>query len=62
MKKQKIMPEEILVYLHDTLEDGTPVYCVANKVDEIPEDISGDKVGIYFLNRVAKFTVKRELA
>ena len=61
MAKAKRMPQEILVYLCDTLEDGTPVYGVARNVEEIPEENDGEKVGIYILNRANNFRVRREL-
>lgn len=57
----KRLPKEILIYLDDTLEDGTPVYSVALNVDEIPEDKHGEKVGNYVLNNEATFRVRREL-
>lgn len=59
--KTKKMPKEILVYVCDALEDGTPVYAVALNVDEIPEDSHGDKVGNYVLNNEMVFRLKREL-
>ena len=61
MAKAKRMPQEILVYVCDTLEDGTPVYGVAHNVEEIPEENDGEKVGIYVLNRADNFRVRREL-
>lgn len=61
MAKAKRLPQEILVFVCDTLEDGTPVYGVAHNVEEIPEDSDGDKVGIYILNRTNTFRVRREL-
>jgi hypothetical protein len=57
----KRLPKEILVYTADHLEDGTPVYAVANNVNEIPEDADGEKVGNYVLNTVSSFRVRREL-
>lgn len=57
----KKLPKEILVYVSDTLDDGTPVYGVAANVDDIPEDSHGGKVGNYTLNREAVFRVRREL-
>lgn len=58
---KKRLPKEILVYVCDTLDDGTPVYGVAANVDDIPEDSHGDKVGVYTLNRESNFRVRREL-
>ena len=58
---KKQMPKEILVYVSDTLDDGTPVYAVATNAEEIPEDISGQRIGIYILNNSPMFTVHRSL-
>lgn len=58
---KKQMPKEILVYVSDTLEDGTPVYAVANNVEEIPEDTQGQRIGIYTLNTTSVFKVTRSL-
>jgi hypothetical protein len=55
------MPKEVLVYVCDYEEDGTPILAVVKNVNEIPEDSDGEKVGNYTLNRVATFKVKREL-
>ena len=55
----KKFSNEILVYVCD-YDDGKPIYAVADNVEELPEDIE-PKVGIYVLNRVAAFKVKREL-
>ncbi len=56
----KQLPKEILVYQCDEV-DGEPVYAVAHKVDEIPEDAHGQKVGNYVLNQQSTFRVRREL-
>ena len=56
----KKFPREIKVYVGDRLEDGTPVWCVAQNVEEIPEDAE-EKVGVYVLNQMYKFRVWREL-
>ena len=55
------MPKEVLVYVCDYEENGTPILAVAQNVSEIPADCDGEKVGNYTLNRVATFKVKREL-
>ena len=57
----KKLPKELLVYVFDHDEKDNPVYSVAEKVDEIPEDSDGNQVGVYTLNRAYKFSVKREL-
>ncbi len=54
------MPKEIIVYQCDTVE-GMSIYAVARNVDEIPEDVHGDTVGVYMLSRKSKFRLKREL-
>lgn len=59
--KKRSLPKEILVYVCDELEDGTPVYAVANNVKEIPEDADGQLIGVYYLNTTPKFKVRREL-
>lgn len=56
------LPKELLVYVFDKAEDGAPMYAVAKNVAEIPEDIDGQKVGVYTLNRVCGFKVKRALS
>lgn len=53
--------KEILAYPCDYDSDGTPIIAVAKNVSEIPADCDGEKVGIYTLNRVTTFKVKREL-
>lgn len=60
-KRQKRLPKEILVYQYDTLTDGSPIYAIAESVSEIPEDIDGQSVGNYTLNRENKFRIIREL-
>lgn len=59
--KRKKMPQEIMVYVCDELDDGTPVYGIASQVDEIPEDVSGQRIGVYTLNKSPTFIVKRGL-
>ena len=54
----KKLPKEILIYVADELDDGTPVYGVAINVDEIPVENNGDRVGVYALNKDYKFSVK----
>jgi hypothetical protein len=54
------LPKEILVYQCDEV-DGEPLYAVALKVDDIPEDADGECVGNYVLNRKSNFHVRREL-
>ena len=41
------MPTIIFVYVCDREKDGTPIYAVANNLNEIPLDIGGEKVGCY---------------
>lgn len=61
MKKHK-MPKELLIYVCDELEDGTPVFAVATEVDQIPEDASGQRIGVYALNTSPLFVVQRKLS
>ena len=61
MAKAKRLPKEVFIYVCDTLDDGTPVYGVADSVDDIPEDSNGHKVGNYYLNNEHTFRVRREL-
>ena len=58
---KKQMPKEILVYVADVLEDGTPVYAVATDVEEIPEDVNGQRIGVYTLNTSPTFVVHRSI-
>ncbi len=54
------IPQEILVYQCDEA-DGEPIYAVARNVDDIPENYDGTRVGVFCLNRVVAFAVKRSL-
>lgn len=56
----KGLGKEILVYECDIC-DGVPIFAVARNADEIPEDIDGQKVGVYVLNKQYTFKVHREL-
>ena len=56
----KKLPPELLIYISDWA-DGKPVFCCAENVEEIPEDVVDHRVGVYVLNRTCKFSVKREL-
>jgi len=56
----KNLPKEILVYQCDEV-DGEPIYAVARNVEEIPEDVNGQKVAVYVMNRQYAFKVRREL-
>lgn len=60
MKKHKL-PKEILIYVCDELDDGTPVFAVARNADEIPEDVNGEQVGVYVQNTVSTFKVHKTL-
>ena len=61
MAKRKNMPDEIFIFAADYLDDGTPVWTVVTNVNQIPEDAEGEIVGNYFLNKTAKFGLKRTL-
>lgn len=52
------LPKELLVYQCDQV-DGKPVYAVAQTLDEIPEDHSGEKIGTYRREEVSTFYVTR---
>ena len=54
-------PDEILVYVYETLDDGMPVYSVAVYLDELPEDQNGTVIGTYALLHTKCLHVKREL-
>jgi hypothetical protein len=56
----KKMPKEILVYQCDTC-DGQPIYAVARNIEEIPEDIQGETVGVYTFKQQNTFKVVRGL-
>lgn len=56
----KKLPKQILVYVSDHVDDQ-PVYAVANGVEEIPEDVDGEEVGVYALTHVRQFRMVREL-
>lgn len=58
--KVKGFPKEILVYQCDEV-DGELIYAVANNIDEIPEEFSNRKIGIYTLSRSPRLLVRREL-
>jgi protein involved in sex pheromone biosynthesis len=60
-KQERLFPIELLVYVFDRDEDGTPMYAIATSIDEIPEENDGEEVANYVLNRVRKFSVKRLL-
>lgn len=60
MAKHESLPKEIIVYECDKCE-GEPIYGVARNVEEIPEDCDGEAVGIFTLNQVYTFNVKRFL-
>jgi hypothetical protein len=60
-RKQIKMPQEMIVYQMDTLEDGTVIYAATQEVDGVPEEMHGEKVGVYTLNKVYDFRVRREL-
>lgn len=59
--KAKNFPAELLIYQDDTLDDGTPVFSACRNVDEIPENVDGERVGVYILNKAYAFKVRREL-
>ena len=56
------LPKEVFVYVCDRdSQTDEPVYAVALTVDEIPEDVHGNKVGLYAINTTYTFKVRREL-
>jgi hypothetical protein len=55
------LPKQLFVYLDD-YNGGNPIFAVATKMDEIPEDHDSEQIGIYILNRQSKFTVTRKLS
>lgn len=55
------MPKEILVYVCD-YDDGQPIFAAVRNMSEIPEDVDGEKVGVYILNKECKLKIKRELS
>lgn len=57
----KAFPKELLIYVADYDEKSEPIYGVARNVDEIPEDIDAEKVGIYVKNRETTFEITRVL-
>ena len=59
-KKDHKLPREFIVYEYDQDEDGKPIWCVAGDKDEIPEDCSGQIVGVYHLVEDHVFRVRRE--
>lgn len=60
MKKDR-MPKQILIYVCDHLDDGTPVYAVAQEIGEIAEEMDGTRVGLFTLDRETELCVRREL-
>lgn len=57
------MPKEILVYVEDyDTQTGKPIYSIAENLDGVPEKCDKEHVGVYALNHVRKFNVKRELS
>ena len=55
------MPKQIFVYVCDHERDGTPIPAIAIKVEDIPEDQCGEKIGHYTLADIKTLEVKREL-
>lgn len=56
--KQKL-PAKIYVYRE---EDANETFLIPNEnFNDIPEGVDGEEVGVYILQDVKKFTVKREL-
>lgn len=53
-------PKEMWAYVADYLDDGSPVWCLAETLDEIPEDQSGSKIAKYTLSGRAIFVIHRE--
>lgn len=56
MAKQKPMPRKVLVY---QCSDGV-LLCVETP-DDIGEDFDGERVGVYELTHVGKFTVEKQV-
>jgi len=61
VKLPKKLPKEILAYPCDVEENRDPVMVVALRLDDVPPDHHGEKVGTYVLKRTSTFVVKRKL-
>lgn len=59
MSKHK-PPKKIWAYIADTLDDGSPLWCLSETLDEIPEDQNGETIVQYTLDHKATFIVTRE--
>lgn len=55
------MPKKILLYVCGLDRDGTPIFAVATKLNEIPEGSNGGVIGEYELIAKSKLAVEREL-
>jgi len=52
-------PKQAYVYLADIDRDGTPIFGVVTDIEELPEDQSGQRIGVYTLDHSPTFVVKR---
>lgn len=56
------MPKELLVYICDyDSDDDKPIFAAVTDVKDIPEDVDGEQVANYTLNKLSTFKVHREL-
>ncbi len=51
-------PRRVLVYAFE-YADGEPLLAVSSSVDDIPEDETGNLVGIYELKEVRSFVITK---
>ena len=61
MAKKTVFPKELLIYVIDWDDDGTPIFAIAANVSEISEDIDGSAVAKYAYSMTSTFRVRREL-
>jgi hypothetical protein len=58
--KLRRLPKKILVYQCDEV-DGVPIFAVAMRVEDIPEEAAGQRIGTYTLTDMGVFVVHRGL-
>ena len=57
----KVFPSEVLLYQYDEDRKGNPIFAAAVSLDEIPEYVVENAIGVYSLDRVKQFKIIRSL-
>ena len=58
-KKTKAFPKKVFIYVCDYDDNAEPIYCVSTTIDGIPEDLHGERISSYSLERKGTFKVER---